>query len=174
VADEEPQRQWLAVEPCDECVARGRARKELVATMLYHDFCVSDEYTRPDLVVVFNPAVCGAEQQQWFPTLDLLAHQGVPCLFTAPDELEASADSLFYDAFGLDALAAPERNTFASEYELRDATSSTGSSFYASNSWLTCRRCKPQHAPAPDVALARLRDAIKAARSSGLIDKMLG
>ena len=162
LSDEEPQRQWLAVEPCDACAAQGRARKELVATALYHEFCVGDEYTRPDLVLVCNPAVGGAEQQEWFPTLDLLAHQGVSCVFTAPDEREAHGDALVYDAFGLDALAAPERNAFASECELRDPSSSAGVSFYASNAWLTCRRCKPQHAPAPEVAMARLVDAIKA------------
>lgn len=131
----------IEMECCPECSGVGCKRLYGAMPTTYHAFRASSRYTKPDLVVAFNSGVHEAEVEQWRPTLEGLIQEGIPCLFTSYNELEATKDQAALEELGGHVTLATQPNPFRSEIPRIEVTDAKlKHPFYYSNNYYLCMR----------------------------------
>lgn len=108
------------VKLCNRCKFGGKKISvSFVPRTLYHDFCSSSDYQKPDFACLFNPGLYRKTgfngQDTWPKTISELCRSRVPILVTAYTEHEIPMD---VDSIGsvsdIEIVLAPRKNPFAS------------------------------------------------------------
>ncbi|KAL1879185.1 hypothetical protein Daus18300_001764 [Diaporthe australafricana] len=87
-----PHYNFIDLECCPPCSATGRQRWVATYRGLYHDFVKIEEYTKPDLAVLFHSGRSQDEIESWAPTTRFLVDQDITTACTTYTRNEADEE----------------------------------------------------------------------------------
>jgi splicing suppressor protein 51 len=101
---------------CPACQSKGRTRPLSAYRGLYHDYCKTKYYEKPDLIVAFNSGCVDGDDadDDWDQTIRLIINSGLPALFTTYNSREAWNEQVKMKSLGAKFVAEPEKNKWSS------------------------------------------------------------